>query len=75
MPKASLDALIVAYGDLAKWLLAEASEFETGERKVIAHMRGHDLDLTPNYVAEYRHKAQNLMAILQAFERRRSQDH
>ena len=69
MPQASLNAMVVAYGDLAKWLLAQAEDFETGDRKLVARMRGYNLDLTANYVAEYRHKANNLLAILQAYER------
>lgn len=73
MPQASLNELMVACRDWANWLLRHASELESGERKVVAHMRGHDIDLTPNYVAEYRHKAHNLMAVLEAIERRHSQ--
>src|SRR5205823_6480804 len=75
MPQASLDALVVAYRDLANWLMAHASELESGDRKMTAHIRGRDMDLTANYVAEYRHKANILMAILDALERRRSQEH
>jgi len=74
MPQASLNALVVAYRDLADWLLAQAAELESGERKVVAHMRGHDMDLTPNYVAEYRHKANNLLAVLEAYERVRARE-
>jgi len=66
--------MIVAYRDLADWLLAHAAELETGERRIVAHMRGQETDLTPNYVVEYRHKANNLLAILQAYERVRSQE-
>ena len=69
MPQASLNAMVIAYGDIAKWLLAQAEHFEAGDRKIVAHMRGQNLDLTANYVAEYRHKARNLLAILQAYER------
>lgn len=74
MPRASLDQLVIAYRDLANWLLDQASELETGERKVVAHMRGRETDLTHNYVAEFRHKAHNLLAVLEAFERIRAQD-
>jgi hypothetical protein len=74
MPQATINQVLVAYRDLADWLLAHADELEAGERKVVAHMRGHDIDLTPNYVAEYRHKAHNLLAILEAYERIRSHE-
>ena len=69
MPKASLQALIVAYQAQIDWLLFQADEFENGERKFVARMRGTEIDLTPNIAAEYRHKAGNMQAILQAFER------
>jgi hypothetical protein len=69
MPQASLDALLVAYREQAKWLVAQAVEFETGARSVTGKMRGQEIDLTPNVAAEYRHKAGNLIAIIQAYER------
>ena len=69
MPKASLDALITAYQAQTDWLLAQAADFESGARKVIARIGGKEVDLSPNIAAEYRHKAGNMEAILQAYER------
>jgi hypothetical protein len=69
MPQASLHALIVAYQAQIDWLLTQAAEFESGERKLTAQMRGTEVDRTPNIAAEYRHKAGNMQAILEAYER------
>ena len=69
MPQASLHALIVAYQAQIDWLLTQAAEFEGGERKLMAQMRGTEIDLSPNIAAEYRHKAGNMQAILEAYER------
>lgn len=69
MPKASLHALVVAYRNQADWLFAQAQEFESGARKVIGLMRGKEIDLTENVAAEYRHKARNLVAIIEIYER------
>jgi hypothetical protein len=69
MPQASLHALVGAYQTQIDWLLTQAAEFESGERKVVAKMRGKEIDLSPNIAAEYRHKAGNMQAILQAYER------
>ena len=69
MPLASLNALLVAYHAQVEWLLAQAEEFETGQRKVIGKVGGNDVDITSNYAAEYRHKAGNMLAILEAYKR------
>ena len=69
MPQASLNALMVAYRNQADWLLAQAKEFETGTRKVTGLMRGKEVDLTANLAAEYLHKARNLVAIIEIYER------
>ena len=69
MPQASLQALIGAYQAQINWLLTQAGEFESGERKLMGQMRGGEMDLTTNIAAEYRHKAGNMQAILQAYER------
>ena len=69
MPQASLHALIAAYQSQIDWLLTQAAEFEGGERKLSAPMRGKEVDLSTNIAAEYRHKAGNMQAILQAYER------
>lgn len=73
MPKASLQALIMAYQAQIDWLLFQADEFEKGERRFTAQMRGTEIDLTPNIAAEYRHKAGNMQAILQAYQRLHSE--
>lgn len=69
MPQASLNALLDAYQAQIDWLLRQAGEFERGERWVCAKMRGKKIDLSPNIAAEYRHKAGNMQAIMQAYER------
>ena len=69
MPQASLNALIAAYQNQIAWLLIQAAEFESGERKLSATMRGKVVDLSPNIAAEYRHKAGNMQAVLEAYER------
>jgi len=69
MPQASLNALIVAYQAQIGWLLTQAAELESGERWVCGKMRGKKIDLSPNIAAEYRHKAGNMQAILEAYER------
>jgi len=69
MPQASLNALVVAYQSQIDWLLTQAVKFESGQRKIMARMRGKEVDLSANVAAEYRHKAGNMQAILQAYER------
>jgi hypothetical protein len=36
---------------------------------VCGKIAGKDVDITSNYAAEYRHKAGNMQAIMQAYER------
>jgi hypothetical protein len=74
MPKASLHALIVAYQAQIDWLLTQAADFESGERKVFARIGGKDVDLSENIAVEYRHKAGNMQAIMQAYERLHSKE-
>ena len=69
MPQASLNAMLVAYQAQIDWLLVQAEEFETGQRKVSGSIGGRDVDISPNYSAEYRHRAGNMQAILKAYER------
>jgi len=69
MPQASLNALIVAYRLQIDWLLSQAVEFETGQRKLSGRIGGKDVDISLNIAAEYRHKAGNMQAILEAYER------
>ena len=69
MPQASLHALLVAYQAQIDWLLAQAADFESGDRKVTGKIGGKEVDLSPNIAAEYRHKAGNMQAIMQAYER------
>ena len=69
MPQASLNALIDAYQAQIDWLLRQAEEFDKAERRVMADMGGKAIDLSPNIAAEYRHKAGNMQAILEAYER------
>ena len=69
MPEASRNALIAAYHAQIEWLLVQAEEFENGQRKVAGVIGGKHVDISANYAAEYRHKAGNMKAILQAYER------
>jgi len=69
MPQASLKALLAAYRAEIEWLQTQAADFEAGVRQVTARMRGKEVDLTPNIAAEYRHKAGNMMAILEEYEK------
>jgi len=69
IPQASLHALLAAYNEQINWLLTQAKEFESGERKLSGQMRGKEIDLSPNIAAEYRHKAGNMQAVLAAYER------
>jgi len=61
--------LLKAYREQAVWLETQAAEFESGVRKISGLMRGKEIDLSPNVAAEYRHKAGNLIAIIEAYER------
>jgi hypothetical protein len=69
MPQASLKALIDAYQAQINWLLAQAAEFDSGQRKVSGRIGGKEADISPNIAAEYRHKAGNMEAVLQAYWR------
>jgi len=69
MPQASLHALLVAYQSQIDWLLTQAQEFESGQRKISGRIGGKEVDISPNIAAEYRHKAGNMEAIMQAYER------
>jgi hypothetical protein len=60
MPQASLNALLIAYQSEIAWLIAQAEEFETGQRKVTGKIAGQEVDISSNYAAEYRHKAGNM---------------
>jgi hypothetical protein len=69
MPQASLHAMIVAYQNQIDWLLVQAEEFETGQRKVCGKIGGKEVDISSHFAAEYRHKAGNMQAILESYER------
>jgi len=69
MPEASRRALLDAYHAQIEWLLTQAEEFETGQRKVSGRLGGQEVDITTAFAAEYRHRAGNMRAIMQAYER------
>jgi len=69
MPQASLHALMVAYQAQMDWLLSQADDFDSGQRKVTGQIGGKEVDISANIAAEYRHKAGNMQAILEAYER------
>ena len=69
MPQASFKALLLCYRNEAEWLTAQAEQFECGERKLTGKIRGKEIDMSPNIAAEYRHKARNLLTVIQAAER------
>jgi hypothetical protein len=60
---------MAAYQAQIEWLLAQAEDFESGARKISGTFGGKEVDISPNIAAEYRHKAGNMEAILQAYER------
>jgi len=69
MPQASLKAFVRSYRAQIDWLLAQAEEFDSGQHKVTGRVAGKEVDVSQAYANEYRHKAGNLEAVLQAFER------
>jgi hypothetical protein len=69
MPKASEEHLLLAYRHQIDWLLALADEFDSGARRVMGRVGSNDIDLTPNLAEECRHRAGNMQAVLQAYER------
>jgi hypothetical protein len=69
MPQASLNTLIDAYQAQIDWLQRQAHEFETGERKVSGRIGGKEVDISANIAAEYHHKAGNMLAIMQDYDR------
>jgi len=69
MPQASLNDLIDAYQAQINWLLAQAAEFDSGQRKLSGRIGGKEVDISSNIAAEYRHKAGNMEAVLQAYWR------
>jgi len=69
MPQASLNALLHCFRDQQAWLLKQAEEFESGARTLSGRIGGKEVDISQNIAAEYRHKADNMQAIMEAFER------
>ena len=69
MPATALKALLNAYRAQIDWLLAQADELEKGHRQIAGRVGGKEVDVSHAYAAEYRHKAGNMQAILEAFER------
>ena len=69
MPKASLYALIAAYQSQIEWLITQATEIESGARKITGQLHRHEIDLSDTMAVEYRHRADNMQAILEAYER------
>jgi hypothetical protein len=52
MPEASLNAMIVASRAQIDWLLTQAEEFESGQRKVSGKIGGQAVDISSSYAAE-----------------------
>jgi hypothetical protein len=69
MPQAAQEHLLLAYKHQIDWLLALADEFESGARRLMGKVAGQEIDLTPNVAEECRHRAGNMQAVLQAYER------
>jgi hypothetical protein len=69
MPQASLNAMLAAYRAQIDWLLAQAEEFEKGHRQIAGRVGGKEVDVSHAYAAEYRHRAGNMQAVLEAYER------
>lgn len=68
MPQTALDALLASYREQPVWLLAQAAEFECGQRKIIAQGPRGAVDLSAETARQYRHKAGNLHAVIAANE-------
>jgi len=71
MPQAALNALISTYLEQATWLDAWASEYEKGTRRVIS---ANGVDLSQEAAIELRHKAGNMRAVIQAYQRLTAKD-
>lgn len=69
MPQAALNALLLEYQHQADWLDAQAADLESGACKIVSCGAGEEVDLTDVMIAEYRHKAANMRAVILAFER------
>lgn len=69
MPKASEEHLLLAYKHQIDWLIAFAEELESGARRVLGHVGANEIDLTRSVSEECRHRAGNMEATLQAYER------
>lgn len=69
MPKASEEHLLLAYRHQIDWLLALADELSGEGRRVLGQVAGKEIDLTPHLAEECRHRAGNMQAVLQAYER------
>jgi hypothetical protein len=69
MPRASEEHLLLAYRHQIDWLMTLASELDGKTRRVVGHVGGKEIDLTPHLAEECRHRAGNMEAVLQAYER------
>jgi hypothetical protein len=73
MPVASLNALLAAYRAQIDWLVTQAEEFESGQRKVSGRVGGAEVDLSASYAGDYRHKAGSMQATLDAYDKLHAQ--
>lgn len=69
MPKASEEHLLLAYKHQIAWLMTLAGELDGKSCRVLGHVAGKEIDLTSHLVEECRHRAGNMEAVLQAYER------
>ena len=61
--------MLAAYRAQIDWLLSQAEEFEKGHRHIAGRVGGKEVDVSHAYAAEYRHRAGNMQAVLEAYER------
>lgn len=69
MPRASEEHLLLAYRHQIDWLLALAQELDGEGRRVVGRVAGKEIDITPQLSEECRHRAGNMQAVLEAYER------
>ncbi len=69
-----LEALKQAYCDQVAWMQARAEEYETGKCQHHEMDGPFPLDKSTELAEEYRHRANNLRATMDAFERLMSKD-
>jgi hypothetical protein len=69
MPDKALEALKVAYKQHVEWLHSHAEKLETGKFEHLDHDSGAAMNKSTELAQDFRHRANNLDALIQAYER------